>query len=138
MFMQNIIICSCIAWFTSRITTIYIKEEDAQQKINKCSKTNNTTFYIFPCSLLTTAFVLLFDRNSKRNDPTNYGKSKRYKFFLNRFLPNDQLSKNLQFQFRVIRSAVEKRGQGGGGKPPHHFLEQKPFFHVKSENIKFA
>ena len=31
----------------------------------------------------------------------------------------------------------EGRGEGGGGRHhPHHFLEQKTFFHEKSENIK--
>ena len=37
------------------------------------------------------------------------------------------------FQLRT----VEKRGWAGGRQAPHHFVEQKCFFHTKSENIKF-
>ena len=37
-------------------------------------------------------------------------------------------------------SGCREGGQEGGAVPPspHHFLEQKFFFHVKSENIKFS
>ena len=41
----------------------------------------------------------------------------------------------------IIQGCRENGGSWGASTPiptPHYFLEQKCFFHVKSENIKFA
>ena len=47
---------------------------------------------------------------------------------------SEQIVQKLYF-YRYTR-AVEKEG-AGGRQPTHHFLEQKIFLHVKSENINF-